>query len=66
MLFNSFAFIFGFLPVTLALFYGLGWLGGRFGGRGAAELWLACASFAFYCWGDPVRNLTVLGASAVE
>ncbi|WP_237478101.1 MBOAT family O-acyltransferase [Lichenibacterium dinghuense] len=59
MLFNSFVFILGFLPVTLAVFYGIG----RFGSRRGAALWLAAASFVFYCWGDPARNLAVLGAS---
>ncbi len=42
MLFNSYAFIFGFLPLALAAF----WLAGRFG-RDAALLALILASIAF-------------------
>lgn len=46
MLFNSYGFIFLFLPVSLAGFFGLA----RFG-RIPAAIWLVLASFVFYsCW----------------
>ncbi|MBD2613431.1 MAG: MBOAT family protein [Nostoc sp. GBBB01] len=44
MLFNSFEFIFVFLPITIFGFYGLG----SFGLRQAAIIWLVLASFVFY------------------
>ena len=48
MLFNSLIFLFGFLPVTVLLFFVLG----RFSVR-AARLWLAAASLFFYAWWNP-------------
>jgi len=46
MLFNSFVFIFGFLPVALIAFYASGrWLGAR-----AAAIVLSLASLIFYAW----------------
>lgn len=47
MLFNSYPFLFGFLPITLCVFYLLG--------RHRPTLvipWLAAASIAFYAWWD--------------
>ena len=44
MLFNSYEFIFAFLPVTLAACYLLA----RLAGPGAAQLWLITASLYFY------------------
>jgi alginate O-acetyltransferase complex protein AlgI len=45
MLFNSYAFIFGFLPVTFALFFVLGrW------NKELAMAWLAVMSVVFYTW----------------
>jgi len=49
MLFNSYAFIFVFLPVTLAVFFALG-----AHHRGLAAGWLAAASMFFYGWWNPV------------
>ncbi len=49
MLFNSYVFIFAFLPVTLAGFYVLG----RFRPMLAA-VWLTAASLFFYGWWNPV------------
>ena len=49
MLFNSYAFLFAFLPVTLAGFF----LAGRVN-RQAASIWLVVASFVFYGWWNPV------------
>ncbi len=48
MLFNSTIFLFGFLPVTLLLFFVLGRASIR-----AARLWLAAASLFFYAWWNP-------------
>jgi len=57
-LFNSYAFIFGFLPLTLAAYC---FLGQRVSPR-AALLWLTAASLFFYGWWDPAY-LALLGAS---
>ncbi len=48
MLFNSYAFILGFLPVTFFVFFALA----RKSHKGAAA-WLALASFFFYGWWSP-------------
>jgi alginate O-acetyltransferase complex protein AlgI len=47
MLFNSYVFIFAFLPLVFIGFYGLGRLSPRL-----ASLWLALASLFFYGWWD--------------
>jgi D-alanyl-lipoteichoic acid acyltransferase DltB (MBOAT superfamily) len=48
MLFNSYPFVFVFLPITLAGFFVLGrW------SRGLAIAWLALASLFFYGWWNP-------------
>ena len=47
MLFNSYAFIFLFLPVVLAGYFALGR-----GGNTAPVVWLALASLAFYSLGN--------------
>ncbi|MGB3511950.1 MAG: MBOAT family O-acyltransferase [Microcoleaceae cyanobacterium] len=44
MLFNSYVFIFGFLPLTLIIFFCLT----KFGLIKAAKIWLTASSFAFY------------------
>jgi len=49
MLFNSYIFIFVFLPVTLAGFL----LIGRRGGRRIALAWLVLCSLLFYAWWNP-------------
>jgi alginate O-acetyltransferase complex protein AlgI len=48
MLFNSTIFLFGFLPVTLLLFFALGRISVT-----AARIWLAGASLFFYSWWNP-------------
>ncbi len=48
MLFNSFVFLFGFLPLALVLFYAAG----RFS-RTAAAVVLSLASLGFYAWWRP-------------
>ena len=48
MLFNSYTFIFIFLPIVLIIFYSLG----RYSGKHAA-IWLVTASLFFYGWWNP-------------
>jgi len=50
MLFNSYQFIFLFLPVTIFVFFRIG----RLGHANAALSWLVLASFFFYGWWNPV------------
>ena len=57
MLFNSYAFMFAFLPATLAVYYALGRRSG-----GAAMAFLAAASLFFYGWWNPAY-LGLLGGS---
>ena len=59
MLFNSYSFLFGFLPIALAGYFGLARLGQRF-----AAGWLALASLGFYAWWE-IRFLPVLGLSII-
>lgn len=49
MLFNSYAFIFGFLPVCLLGFFVLS----KRGCSGAASIWLILVSLFFYGWWNP-------------
>jgi D-alanyl-lipoteichoic acid acyltransferase DltB (MBOAT superfamily) len=53
-LFNSYTFIFGFLPIVLTGFY---ILGAR--QRDWALLWLTAASLMFYAWWRPVNVLLI-------
>jgi alginate O-acetyltransferase complex protein AlgI len=55
MLFNSFIFIFAFLPLALVTFY----TAGRWFGRGAAAVVLSLASLVFYAWWRP-QDLPIL------
>lgn len=57
-LFNSYIFIFVFLPVTLAGFYLLG----HRGAIRSAGVWLCLASLFFYGWWNP-RYLVLIAAS---
>ena len=59
MLFNSYPFMFLFLPITLAGFFGLARLDRRL-----AAAWLVLASLFFYGWWNP-RYLALLGGSIV-
>jgi D-alanyl-lipoteichoic acid acyltransferase DltB (MBOAT superfamily) len=59
MLFNSYAFILGFLPPALALFFILGRLN-----RVWAAAWLALASIAFYGYWSPKYIALLLGSVA--
>lgn len=61
MLFNSYEFIFLFLPLTLAGFF--------FIGRSShhlAALWLGMASLAFYAWWNPIYVLLLLASIAAN
>ena len=59
MLFNSYLFILGFLPVALTIFF---WLGGR-GWLNAATCWLVLASLVFYGWWHPPYVVLVVGST---
>ena len=58
MLFNSFEFIFVFLPVVLLVFYALG----RAGKREASLYWLVLASLFFYGWWKPEYLYLIIGS----
>ncbi len=60
MLFNSYEFLLGFLPVTLALYF----LTARWVGPRAALALLVAASLFFYGWWNP-KYLLLLGVSMV-
>ena len=55
MLFNSYEFIFLFLPATALVFFAIA----RFG-REAAIAWLVLASLFFYGWWNPAYVLLIL------
>jgi alginate O-acetyltransferase complex protein AlgI len=59
MLFNSYAFLLAYLPVTVLGFFLFGRLG-----KGAGAAWLAVCSLFFYAWWD-YRYLALLLASVV-
>jgi alginate O-acetyltransferase complex protein AlgI len=59
LLFNSYVFLFAFLPATLIGFH----VAARMGHRLAAA-WLALASLAFYAWWNPPFVLLLLGSIA--
>ena len=61
MLFNSYVFIFGFLPVVLAGFYVLG--ARR---RDWALLWLTVASVVFYAWWRPMNVALIAPSIAIN
>jgi len=55
MLFNSYAFLLGFLPLALL---GFAWLSGRY--ERATILFLVLASLAFYSWSSPWQHVALL------
>ncbi|MEO7726796.1 MAG: MBOAT family O-acyltransferase [Burkholderiales bacterium] len=57
MLFNSYVFVFLFLPVTFAVFFAIG----RYNAR-AAAVWLLLASLFFYAWWKPANLLLLLSS----
>ena len=52
MLFNSYIFLFAFLPVALAGYYAAA----RLQGPRACKVWLCVSSFAFYGWWNPLLS----------
>ncbi len=61
MLFNSYEFIFLFLPITFFVFF---WLARRW--HEPALVWLVLASLFFYGWWNPVYLLLILTSMAVN
>src|SRR5687768_17165590 len=61
MLFNSYVFIFGFLPVVWIAFFAIG----RFS-RAAASGWLALSSLFFYGWWSPASLPLLIGSICVN
>jgi len=55
MLFNSYLFLLGFLPLAAALFYAFGRVS-----RSMALHWLTLASLAFYAWWRPLNVAIIL------
>ncbi|EHR71983.1 putative membrane protein involved in D-alanine export [Burkholderiales bacterium JOSHI_001] len=62
MLFNSYEFLFGFLPLVLGGFLFLS----RFGLQRPAAAWLGLASVVFYAWWSPRYVLLLLGSIALN
>jgi D-alanyl-lipoteichoic acid acyltransferase DltB (MBOAT superfamily) len=60
MLFNSYIFIFWFLPITLAVFYLLG----RLGKRWEKLAWLVLASLFFYGWWNPAYLILIIASAS--
>ncbi len=58
MLFNSYLFLFAFLPLTLIGFYGLG----KSSNKQAAIVWLVLASLFFYGWWSPAYLILILAS----
>jgi D-alanyl-lipoteichoic acid acyltransferase DltB (MBOAT superfamily) len=61
MLFNSYTFVFIFLPICLIGFFQLGQISKRL-----ANLWLAAASIVFYSWGNPHYAVLILVSMAIN
>jgi D-alanyl-lipoteichoic acid acyltransferase DltB (MBOAT superfamily) len=57
LLFNSFEFVFGFLPAIWLIYFAAA----RFGGATPAIWTLSLASMAFYAWWNPVYLLLIVG-----
>jgi alginate O-acetyltransferase complex protein AlgI len=58
MLFNSYTFLYVFLPIALVGYYGAAYLCGA----RAARIWLCLASFVFYGWWNPALVLLLVGS----
>jgi len=61
MLFNSYLFIFGFLPITLAGFFVIGARS-----RTWALAWLILASLVFYAWWRPINVMIIAPAVLIN
>lgn len=69
MLFNSYAFIFIFLPIVIAVFGALRFFGNRYTALPAASLasiWLVLSSLFFYGWWNPVYVFLLLASVGVN
>lgn len=62
MLFNSYEFIFFFLPISLVVFYLLG----RTSGRETALQWLVLASLFFYGWWNPAYLILIISSMVIN
>ncbi|MFK8030363.1 MAG: MBOAT family protein [Gammaproteobacteria bacterium] len=62
MLFNSYEFLFVFLPLTVAGYFLLG----RFGSATVAKLWLILTSLFFYGWWNPVYLILLVGSILIN
>ncbi len=62
MLFNSYTFIFFYLPVTLCIFFLLG----RYDRHRLAMIWLVLASLFFYGWWQPVYLWLLTGSITIN
>jgi alginate O-acetyltransferase complex protein AlgI len=61
-LFNSFQFIFGFLPVTFIVFFLLNY----FGKNTASRIWLVIASLFFYSWWNIIYLPLIISSMLVN
>ncbi len=61
MLFNSYIFIFAFLPITFVGFFAIGTFNSKL-----AALFLAAASLVFYGWSSPKYILLLLGSVSLN
>lgn len=62
MLFNSFAFLFVFLPLCLAGYFALG----RLAARWPSMFWILAASLAFYSYWNPWHTLVLVGSIGIN
>jgi len=62
MLFNSYTFIFLFLPLAWVGFYAIA----RMGGPKPARIWLLLASLVFYAWWNPIHLPLLLGSMVLN
>ncbi|MGJ3261199.1 MAG: MBOAT family O-acyltransferase [Rhodospirillales bacterium] len=62
MLFNSYTFLFAFLPLTLAGF----WVFATRGNARGAMLWLLAMSSVFYGWWNPLYLILLIGSVAAN
>jgi len=61
-LFNSYIFVFLFLPLSLVGFY----LSSKVSGARAAKTWLFCASLFYYAWWNPIYLILIIGSIAAN
>ncbi|MBA3580915.1 MAG: MBOAT family protein [Gammaproteobacteria bacterium] len=62
MLFNSYIFIFCYLPIVLVGYFG----SARYWGQTAALLWLVAMSLIFYAWWNPIYSLLIIGSMSIN